>query len=560
MLPTASNETETTIRRGQIVDLHHRTIRSGEVTIRSGRIESIRYGGTGGDGFILPGFIDAHVHIESSMLVPSAFARLAVLHGTVATVSDPHEIANVLGMEGVRFMQRNGRQVPFHFFFGAPSCVPATDFETAGAALDEAAVAQLLDDPDIAYLSEMMNYPGVLSGDPSVSAKIEAAVRRGKPVDGHAPGLRGEAARRYFSAGISTDHECFSYEEGREKAAMGVRILIREGSAARNFEALIPLLREYPDQVMFCSDDKHPDDLVAGHINTLVARAVGEGYDLFDVLHAACLAPIRHYHLPVGQLRPGDPADFIVVGDLARFPVLETWVSGRLVAKQGVSMIPAVPVMPVNRFEAGPIGAADLQVAAPPGASGRLPVRVIGARDGQLVTRSLVRSLPVSEGGIQPDADRDILQIAVVNRYRTASPALGFIEGFGIRGGAIASCVAHDSHNIVAVGDDPTSISRAINHLVRNKGGISAVSRTGEEKGLPLPIAGIMSDEPAEQVARIYQELDAFARTKLGSTLRAPYMTLSFMALLVIPSLKMSDAGLFDGDAFRLVAILGDET
>jgi adenine deaminase len=493
-------------------------------------------------------------------MVPSAFARLAVLHGTVATVSDPHEIANVMGVEGVRFMQGNGRSVPFHFFFGAPSCVPATEFETAGAELDAAAVAELLDDPDILYLSEMMNYPGVLSGDPSVAAKLNAAASRGKPVDGHAPGLRGEAARRYFAAGISTDHECFSQAEGREKAVLGVQVLIREGSAARNFDALIPLLREFPGQVMFCSDDKHPDDLMAGHINTLAARAVGLGYDLFDVLWAACLAPIRHYRLPVGQLRPGDPADFIVVEDLEHFSVRETWIEGRLVAKDGKSLIPAVPVSPVNRFDIGPIAENSLRVEAPPGSADMIPVRVIGALDGQLVTRPLVRFLPVAAGQVWPDPGKDILRIVVVNRYRRSAPALGFIEGFGIRGGAIASCVAHDSHNIVAVGDDEELIRRAVNLVIGNKGGISAVSRTEGEKVLPLPIAGIMSGEPAEQVGRLYQELDVFARKNLGSPLRAPFMTLSFMALLVIPSLKMSDAGLFDGDAFRLVPLVADES
>lgn len=536
-----------------IIDLHTRRIFPGEITLREGHIETIRETDSvpPDSGFILPGFTDAHVHVESSMMPPTEFARLAVVHGTVATVSDPHEIANVLGAEGVQFMLEDAARSPFKFCFGAPSCVPATRFETAGAALDAPAVAHLLADPRIGYLSEMMNFPGVLFEDAEVMAKIAAAKALGKPIDGHAPALRGEDARRYFAAGISTDHECFTLEEATEKAELGVKILVREGSAARNFEALWPLLNTHPKQVMFCSDDKHPDDLILGHINQLVARAIAKGCDLYDVLRAACLHPIEHYQLPVGQLRPGDPADFIRVADLKDFKVLETWINGVCVARNGESLLPHLPVGTPNQFLAEPITAADLALSAPAGTPAR--VRVIEAFDGQIVTGSLEAELPVQNGLCLPDLAQDVLKIVVLNRYTAkAKPAIGFVKGLGMQKGALASSVAHDSHNIVAVGADDAALAAVINAIIAAKGGVGAYA-DGEAHVLPLPIAGLMSDLDGYELAHRYADLDAWTKAAIGCKVRAPFMLLSFLALPVIPALKMTDLGVFDVQQFGFV-------
>ncbi|MCB0547748.1 MAG: adenine deaminase [Phaeodactylibacter sp.] len=540
------------IFQGQLVDLHRREIYPAEIRVENGRISGIRRLETADNIYILPGFVDAHVHIESSMLVPSEFARLAVVHGTVATVSDPHEIANVLGEEGVHYMIENGRRVPFKFYFGAPSCVPATAFETAGATIDAAGVERLLQMPEVRYLAEMMNYPGVLFGDEQVMAKLAAAQKLGKPIDGHAPGLRGADARKYFQAGISTDHECFSYEEGLEKLKMGVKVIIREGSAARNFDALIQLLPQFPDQMMFCSDDKHPDGLVLGHINQLVARALAVGCSLFDVLRAACLNPALHYGLDVGLLRPGDPADFIMVDSLTTFEVKATYIDGALAAENGKSLIERVEAGVVNNFHTAAKRPEDFRIPAQ-GAK----IQVIHALDGEIVTRSFVADARTDQGYALSDPARDILKMAVINRYENAPPALAFIHGFGLKGGAIASCVGHDSHNIIVVGTDDASICRAANLIIANQGGISAVYGE-EERVLPLPVAGILSNADGYELARAYKEIDTFVKREQGSSLGAPFMALSFMALLVIPSLKLGDKGLFDGNSFRFTPLFVD--
>jgi adenine deaminase len=433
--------------------------------------------------------------------------------------------------------------------------VPATAFETAGAALGADEVEDLLHDPRIFYLSEMMNYPGVLFGDREVLHKIAAAHRLGKPVDGHAPGVRGEDARRYFHAGISTDHECFSLEEGQEKTALGVKILIREGSAAKNFEALSPLIELFPEQVMFCSDDKHPDDLTLGHINLLAARALRKGCELFDVLRAACLHPVEHYRLPVGLLRVGDAADFIVTKDLENFTVLQTWIDGRLVAENGKSLIQSVDCQQVNKFSVSLKKTAQFALVAP---HGKKNVRVIEALDGQIVTSSFTAPAKIEEGFAVGDPERDILKFTVVNRYAEAPPAVAFIRNFNLKKGAVASCVGHDSHNILAVGTDDASLCRVVNLIIENKGGLAATDGAGEERVLPLPVAGIMSAEDGYDVARKYSMVDAFVKEALGCTLTAPFMTLSFMALLVIPELKLSDKGLFDGRQFRFVDLFVD--
>lgn len=535
---------------GQYVDIFRKTIYPAKITIKNNRIASIQKTAENGGHYLLPGFIDAHIHIESSMLVPAVFARAAVVHGTVATVSDPHEIANVMGIEGVRYMVDNGKQVNFKFFFGAPSCVPATPFETAGGRISVEETDTLLQEKDIYYLSEMMNWPGVLNQDQEVTSKINIAQRNHKPVDGHAPGLRGEQAKRYAAAGIHTDHECFTLEEAQEKLAYGMKIIIREGSAAKNFEALYPIIDEFPDKVMLCSDDKHPDELMEGHINQVVKRAVAKGVDLFNVLQAACINPIAHYNIEVGQLRVGDPADFIVVKDLHDFDVLQTYINGELVAEKGTSNIAYIKSDPINNFHCTPKTPKDFVVHA----DDKINIKVILPADGQLITTSVIEAATIKNGLVISNPKRDILKMAVVNRYVNTAPSVAFIKGFGLKNGAIASSVAHDSHNIIVVGTSDELMSKATNALIEQKGGICAVDDQNISL-LPLPVAGIMSAEDAHIVAHAYAQIDKMAK-ELGSSLKAPFMTLSFMALLVIPSLKLSDKGLFDGDKFEFTNAL----
>ncbi|UKT63919.1 adenine deaminase [Pedobacter mucosus] len=538
---------------GNIIDINKRNIFFGILEVLDGKIKSMTKISEAKDQtyFILPGFIDSHVHIESSMLIPSEFARLAVVHGTVSTVSDPHEIANVCGMKGVEFMIENGNTVPFKFNFGAPSCVPATIFETAGAELDHHDVKNLLERPEIKYLSEMMNFPGVLHKDEEVLKKIAAAHELGKPVDGHAPGLREDLVQQYIDAGISTDHECFTAEEALDKLQRGMKILIREGSAAKNFEALIDLLNNWPEMMMFCSDDKHPDSLVLGHINQLCARAVAKGIDIFNILQAACINPIIHYKLDVGQLKIGDYADFIVANDLINFQIKQTYINGILVAENGKEVgnwkKHNESEKAVNNFSCSLKREEDFKLFH----SNQVEIHVIEALDGQLITNKLVEKPKIINGDIVSDPESDILKMVVVNRYFDAPVAVSFVKNFGLKHGAIASSVAHDSHNIIAVGINNKSICEAVNLVIKETGGIAALGN-GKEMILSLPVAGLMSNKNGYEVAESYTKIDQFAK-ELGSTLVAPFMTLSFMALLVIPHLKLSDKGLFDGDKFEFV-------
>lgn len=528
-----------------LVDIINKKIVPAEIRVRHGKITSITETNELCSQFILPGFIDAHIHIESSMLLPSAFARIAVTHGTVATVSDPHEIANVCGVKGVEYMLNNARKVPFKFHFGAPSCVPATSFETAGAVINAKAIDELLAREDIYFLSEMMNYPGVLFGDDEVMTKIAHAKKHNKPVDGHAPGLRGDRAKQYIEAGISTDHECFTADEALDKLQYGMKILIREGSAAKNFEALIDLLPDHENEMMFCCDDKHPDELLLHHINHHVVRAIAKGIDVFAVLKAACVNPVIHYHLPVGLLRVGDPADFIVVDDLTSFRIQKTVIQGETVFENGISHIPIISEAPIHSFTCLPKTISDFAV---PCQQGPITLRVIEALEGQLITRTHYHNTEAKNGFIESDIDNDILKIVVVNRYQQTPVAKAFIKNFGLQRGALASTVAHDSHNIICVGVDDADICAAVNALIESEGGIAGVD--GDDKLImPLPVAGLMSTETAERVAQQYAAADKKAK-ELGSKLTAPYMTLSFMALLVIPQLKLSDRGLFDGEKF----------
>ncbi|PKP31347.1 MAG: adenine deaminase [Bacteroidetes bacterium HGW-Bacteroidetes-16] len=529
---------------GQIIDLHNQKIFPGTVHVENGKIKNIVPGKVAGDQYILPGLIDAHIHIESSMLIPSEFAKIAVVHGTVATVSDPHEIANVLGIYGIKYMIANGKRVPFKFYFGASACVPATPFETAGFQFKAKEIEELLGMEEIKYLSEMMNFPGVINRDAWEMEKIAIAQRHNKPVDGHAPGVKGDAAKQYASAGVTTDHECFTMEEALDKIHCGMKIQIREGSAAKNFEALVDLLKDYPDKVLFCSDDKHPDDLVRGHINQMVVRAIHKGYDPITVLRSAILNPIKHYGLEVGTMQIGDPADMIVVDNLEDFNVLQTYINGQLVADKGKSLIDSVFEDQPNNFNAEPILAKDLRVL-PKGNK----LRVIEAYDGQLITGAIFANPKVVDNNVVSDTERDLLKMVVLNRYeRKAKPAIAFIKNFNLKEGAIASSVAHDSHNIVAVGTSDEYIARAINQVIAEKGGVTVVNKRVENT-LPLPVAGLMSTCDGYKVAHHYYQIDLEAH-KMGSTLRAPFMTLSFMALLVIPELKLSDKGLFDGKSF----------
>ena len=551
--------------QGQIVDIQNKRIYTGEITVENGKIISIIEKNHALKNYIIPGFIDAHIHIESSMLVPSEFAKIAVLHGTVATISDPHEIANVLGKAGVYYMIENSKKAPLKFHFGAPSCVPATSFESAGAIIDSEGIKELMGSPDIYYLAEMMNYPGVLFDDAEVLKKIQWAKHFNKPVDGHAPGLRGEPIKKYISAGITTDHECFTFEEAEEKLALGMKVLIREGSAAKNFEALIDLLPENYSNMMFCSDDKHPDDLIVGHINLLCARAVAKGIDVFKVLQAACINPVNHYKMNVGLLKVNDAADFIVVEDLVDFKVQKTFINGELVAENGKSFVKHVAFETPNSFNITSKAISDFATPVRYG-SGKVSgsgskIRVIEALEGQLITNEIHHKPLIVDGQLVSDTENDILKMAVVNRYQNttrgeaelseAKPAIAFIKNFGLKKGAIASSVAHDCHNIVVVGTSDIEICNAVNLIIENKGGVCAVNGS-ENKILALPVAGIMSDKNAWETGKLYQEIDAMAK-ELGSPLKAPFMTLSFMALLVIPDLKLSDKGLFSGNTFSFV-------
>ena len=531
------------------IDIENQQVFPAEITIEDGKIKSIVKIDETVETYILPGFIDAHVHIESSMLVPTEFAKKAVIHGTVATVSDPHEIANVLGKDGVYYMLENAKKSPFKFNFGAPSCVPATCFETAGAEVTAEDIDELMSLNEIKYLAEMMNYPGVLFKDKMVMDKIAIAQKHNKPVDGHAPGLTGEKAIQYISAGISTDHECFTYEEAKFKLEHGMKVLIREGSAAKNFEALIDLLNDYPNEIMFCSDDKHPDDLMIGHVNLLVKRAIAKGIDIFKILQAACINPVKHYKLNVGLLKEDDDADFIIINNLTDFEILETYIDGNLVAKNGISFIETQPEKVVNNFDIDFKEATDFKIQL-----SHTHIKAIEVIDGQLITKTYIGHILLdTDGNAISNMEDDILKIVVINRYYHAPIAVAFIKNFGLKKGALASSVAHDSHNIIVVGADDESICKAANAIIQERGGLS-VTNGEETKVLSLPIAGLMSTDSCEVVAENYLELVKFSK-EIGCTLHSPFMSLSFMALLVIPQLKLSDKGLFDGSTFEFCSL-----
>ena len=532
---------------GKIIDLQERRMYPGTITITKGKIEKIVDTENVPDVYIMPGLVDAHVHIESSMLTPSHFAVAVVKHGTIAVVSDPHEIANVLGVSGVKFMLDNADTVPVKMMFGAPSCVPATNAESSGARIDSGEIAELLKDGRIGYLAEMMNFPGVIYDDVEVHRKLSLAREMGVPIDGHAPGLTGEDLKKYIQSGITTDHECSDIDEALEKISGGMKILIREGSAAKNLDALDKLISLYPDQVMLCTDDLHPETLAKGHINKIVSRLVRKGYDLFDVLRAASVNAVDHYGIKMGLLKPGDAADFIVVDNPENMNVLQTWIDGTCVYDGEKALFSPGTVAKINKFNCSRIRAEDLRVNREGD-----QMRVIVAINGELATFTEIVSAG-SDPVVYPRLEDDILKIVIKERYHDGVPAVGFIKGFGLKEGAMATSVAHDSHNIIAVGVTDREIAEAINMIVDAEGGMSVVS--DEETGiLKLPVAGIMSDMPVTAMAQRYERLTETVKS-LGCKLDAPYMTLSFMALLVIPELKLSDKGLFDGLAFRHVPL-----
>ncbi len=534
---------------GNIVDVVNGKIYKGEITVENGIITQINNVDNCPNKYIIPGLIDAHVHIESSMVTPANFAEVAVVHGTVATVSDPHEIANVLGVKGIEFMIKNGKTVPFKFFFGAPSCVPATPFESSGAIIDETITDKLLSSKDIYYLAEMMNYPGVIYKSKDVISKINSAHKYNKPIDGHAPNVSGEDLSLYAEVGITTDHECMNIEEAIEKIKKGIKIQIREGSAAKNFDDLLPLIDLYPEMIMFCSDDKHPDDLLKGHINLLVKRAINRGYDPITLLKICSKNVIEHYKLNVGLLQKNDAADFVIIDNLTDFNVLATYINGEKVSENGKCLFKVTQLSELpNNFNAKPITENDIKVEAV-----SETIKLIKVDDGQLYTYCEKEILKANNGFLYSNSEKDILKIVVLNRYLQASPAVAFIRGFGLKTGAIASSIAHDSHNIVAVGVEDENIVKAINSVIECKGGISVVN-SNEIHILPLPIAGLMSAMNVESTAKLYKQANEKA-INLGTKLKSPFMTLAFMSLLVIPELKLGDKGLFDGLKFQFTSL-----
>ncbi len=535
---------------GQLIDIHKRQIYPAEITVSNRLISRIVRLESAPDKYILPGFTDAHIHIESSMVTPGSFAMAAVSRGTTAVVSDPHEIANVLGIPGIKYMINDAARVPLKFFFGAPSCVPATTFESSGATINSEDIRQILELAEIKYLAEMMNFPGVIYDDIEVWKKIEIAHRLNKPIDGHAPGLRGDQLKKYVSAGITTDHECTTLEEAREKLALGMKILIREGSAAKNLDELKDLFRTDPEKIMLCSDDLHPEMLAKRHIDKLVVKLITEGFDLFDVIRSCTINPALHYGLNTGLLQPGQPADFIIVDDFRSMNIIETWINGEKVYKKNKVLFNYVKSGPVNNFNCTEIKTENIEISA----NGR-KLSIIEAFDGDLTTKEIIAE--VHKGKIfESDLRSDILKIVVKDRYRDMPPAVGFIRGFGLKSGAFASSVAHDSHNIICAGTNDPDIVTAINEVIRMKGGL-AVANGNKINSLPLPVAGIMSDEPVSIIASAYEKLSDLVKSS-GSQMSAPFMTLSFMALLVIPELKLSDRGLFDGRKFKHVSLFKD--
>ena len=543
---------------GHIMDIFNRKIIDGTISVENGKIKSITPSSNAIDKdapYFLPGFIDSQVHIESSMMLPTGFARLAVCHGTTGLIADPHEIANVLGMKGVDFMIKSSEQACCHFAFGLPSCVPSCspDFETSGATIDSKTTAEILKRKDIHFLGEMMNYPGVLNNDPEVMAKIEAAKKNGKPIDGHAPGLNEEDIKKYAQAGITTNHEDYLYDNAASGIENGIMIQILEGSAEKNFDNLVKLIGKYPDMLMFCTDDSHPSDLIKGHIDKMVRKAISLGYDIWNILQIACINPVIHYNQPWGMLREGDPADFICISDLSpEFKVCQTYISGKMVYsdQEGITNYDEdkkADKYP-NVFVANKISVDDIKSDLHEGDT----INVIRAFDGSLFTEKESLTIVSEPKAENPYQEYNIQKIVVLNRYTpNAKPQIGYISGFNIKDGALGESIAHDCHNIVAIGTSDELLCKVINNIIDMKGGI-AVATNNSTSELPLPIAGIMSPLDGNEIAKSYTDLSNTIKN-MGCSFNSPFITLAFMCLPVIPKLKLTDKGLMDVEQFKLI-------
>lgn len=540
------------IIEGNVVDVVSGRVFPGRIVHEEGVIVSVDRSAGEFPGYLVPGFLDAHIHIDSSLLCPSRFAEAVVPRGTTAVVTDPHEIGNVLGLPGIDWMREDAATVPLRVRFTAPSCVPATPFETSGAAIGPAEVARLLAQEDVVALGEVMNFPGAVAGDPDVLAKIAAAKRAGKPVDGHCPLLAGRRLAAYAALGITTDHECTSAAEALEKHALGMRIMVREGSAARNLTDLAPFARDH--EFFLVSDDRIAPDLLRGHVDRLLARSVALGIDPIHALRAVTIRPASHYRLPLGILAPGRMADVVRVRDLSRFEPMEVFVGGERAATGGEPEFRASPRLPPGRIAISPRRAEEFAL---PAAAPRARVRVIRLVPDEILTEAGVETMQASGGRIVPDVARDLLPISLVNRYRDAPVATAVVSGFGLREGAIASSIAHDSHNLLVVGTSPEEMARAVNLLLGSSGGLAAVGG-GETTLLPLPAGGLMSVDPPGQVALRHGALVRHAAA-MGCPLSRPFLALSFLSLLVVPRLKLGERGLFDADRSRFVSVLAGE-
>ncbi|MDI6644268.1 MAG: adenine deaminase [Methanobacteriaceae archaeon] len=532
--------------KGNILNVFSEEIYPAEIMVEKGIIKCVKPLNEDLKGYILPGFIDAHIHIESSMLTPSRFSEMVIPHGTTAVVADPHEIANVMGVDGIKYMIKDASSVPLKFFFTAPSCVPATPFETSGSILSSEDIDRLLDYREIVALGEMMNFPGVIGGDKEVFNKIETAKKHKKPIDGHAPLLTGDNLCKYVAAGISTDHECTQPQEAFEKRQMGMKIMLREGSSAKNLEDLLSVGGDF-----IVSDDKHPEDLLQGHLDVMIKKAVQLGLDPVKAIKMVTINPAQHYSLNNGAIQPGRSADLVIVDDLEKLNVESVYINGKLVSENGRPKFPVKPLTVDSTFLSSKKTRKDFEIFSPNESE---KVRVIDVVEGQLITGESEAILNVENSKIQPKIDDDILKIAVVERYGHNRITNAFVRGFGLKSGAIASSVAHDSHNIIVVGTSGEDMARAVNLILKNKGGIS-ITMDAKQYSLKLPIAGLMSVESAREVSLKLKKLHQVVST-MGSNLKSPFMTMSFMALLVIPKIKISDQGLFDVESFQFVDVI----
>ena len=533
--------------KGNIVDIKNRRIYKGTLITKNNIITDIIEENNNNTEYILPGLINSHVHIESSMVTPLEFSKEAIKHGTVAVVTDPHEIANVLGVDGINFMLDNSKLSPLKFYFGVPSCVPATGFETSGAIINSKITDELLQKDSFKFLSEMMNFPGVIYDDQEVHKKLKSSLKYNKPIDGHAPGLKGTDLEKYISSGISTDHECTTYKEAEEKIKLGMKIQIREGSAAKDFQSLFQLIDNHTNNTMICTDDTHPDDLVKGHINVIIKQALDKELDIFNILQTVCINPVKHYNLEVGLLQKNDLADFIVIDNFENFNILKTIINGKVQFENNEIQFSNTSFNEINNFNAKPISISDITLSK----TSNNKFNVINCFDGDLFTKRSIETIKTKNNTFISNTETDILKIVVYNRYNESKPIIGLIKGFGLKKGAIAQSIAHDSHNIIAVGTNDNDITNAINKIVENKGGIS-LADDNNILDIKLEIAGLMTNKPVKEIAEKY-EFITHKTIELGSKLKSPFMTLSFMALLVIPEIKIGDKGIFDGVKFKFI-------